>query len=146
MADEGRAPIVIRLEADYDHWVSLRRQPAEYKAEKARILAETIQALEGAFPGLGSRVEASDVSTPTTCERYTANWRGSTQGWIMTAEQMRKFMLGLRLPKRLRGIRGLRLAGQWTEPGGGIPPSAKSGKEAALAIAREEGRRMVSRD
>ena len=33
-------------------------------------------------PGLADKVEAWDVATPLTWERYTGNWRGSYEGWL----------------------------------------------------------------
>jgi phytoene dehydrogenase-like protein len=140
MAPAGCAAFVLRFPADYERWLARRADPAVYRAEKERIQNETVAALDARFPGLASRIEASDVASPTSCERYTANWRGSTQGWLMTAERMRDLVLGRRPPTCLPGLAGFRLAGQWTQPGGGIPPSAQSGRDAVRAILKERRR------
>ena len=144
MAPEGGVAMVVRFESDYDYWKSLRAEPGTYKAEKSRVLSDTLIALEKHFPGIGSRVEASDVATPVSCERYTGNWRGSTQGWVLTSELMKKLFKGETLPKSFPQVDGFHLAGQWTEPGGGLPPSARSARDAIRSIIKSEGGRNYS--
>jgi len=136
-APSGCASFIARFGADYDRWKALGRGTPAYAAEKARILDETVGALDRIFSGFRGRVEASDVSTPLSCERYTGNWRGSFMGWMLTAERMKELMRGRKLPKTLRGARGVYLAGQWTEPGGGIPPSAMSGRDAVRLMLKD---------
>jgi phytoene dehydrogenase-like protein len=141
MASEGGTVMRVQYDADYDRWKALLTDRVAYEAEKVRILEETIRALERPFPGIGKRVEASDVATPTSCERYTGNWRGSTQGWLMTAEWMKKMIAGKKLPKTFSGLSGFYLAGQWSEPGGGLPPSARNGRDVVRAIMRAVGKK-----
>ncbi len=136
MAPEGCTAIVVQYEADYDRWADLRADAKSYCAEKRRIMNETVRALEERFPGIGLRIEASDAATPTTCERYTAGWRGSTQGWLMTPALMKKMMSGGALPKTFAGIGNFQLIGQWAEPGGGLPPAARMGRDAVRAIVK----------
>ena len=40
--------------------------------------------LEKRFGDLQSNVDMVDVSTPSTVLRYTNNWKGSFEGWLMT--------------------------------------------------------------
>lgn len=129
MAPAGGVVLVVQFEADYDRWKSLRRDDGAYRAEKARLQAETIRALEEHFPGMAARVEVGDVATPTTCERYTGNWRGSTQGWLMTTTWMKRLTAGKNLPTTFAGVDRFHLIGQWTRPGGGLPPAAMSGRD-----------------
>lgn len=68
------------------------------------------------FPGLAVQVEMRDVATPMTWERFTGNWRGSYQGWLNTTKTF-----GMRMSKP--GLENLYMAGQWVEPGGGLPPA-----------------------
>ncbi|MBN1646510.1 MAG: hypothetical protein JW874_00635 [Spirochaetales bacterium] len=89
----------------------------------------TINALEEHFPGIGSCVEKSDVATPISCQRYSGNWKGSTQGWIITREIMKKLILGKQLPKTFPGIGRFCLIGQWAVPGGGLPQVAQNGRD-----------------
>ena len=47
---------------------------------------EVVTALEEHYPGIGADVEMVDVATPLTFERYTGNWKGSFEGWLITPE------------------------------------------------------------
>lgn len=143
MAPEGGTVILVRYAGDYDHWKALLTDRSAYQAEKARILTDTIRALEEHFPGLGARVEVSDVATPTTCVRYTGNWRGSMQGWILTTDLMKELVSGPVLPKTFSAVDGFHLIGQWTEPGGGLPPVARSGRDVIRTITKADGKKAA---
>ena len=43
-----------------------------------------IALLDQRYPGLAGQVEMRDVATPMTWERYTGNWQGSMEGWLIT--------------------------------------------------------------
>ncbi|MBN8215741.1 MAG: NAD(P)/FAD-dependent oxidoreductase [Spirochaetes bacterium] len=143
LSPKGGVVMVVQYDGDYDSWKSLRDDRPAYLAEKKRILDETLVALEAHFPGLRDRVEASDVATPTTCERYTGNWRGCMQGWLLTGDLMKSLSAGKGLPKGFPGLKRFHLAGQWTEPGGGLPPSARSGRNVVRAVMRSESGRAA---
>jgi hypothetical protein len=65
---------------------------------------------------LAIQVEMHDGATPMTWERFTGNWRGSYQGWLNTTKTF-----GMRMSKILPGLENFTMAGQWVEPGGGLP-------------------------
>jgi phytoene dehydrogenase-like protein len=109
----------------------------QYEAEKRTILDTVVAALDRRFPGLAAQVEMTDVATPLTVERYTGNWKGSPLGWDLTT---RNFMTSI--PKRLPGLGRFLMAGQWVEPGGGIPIVALSGRNAVQLICHAERRRF----
>jgi phytoene dehydrogenase-like protein len=62
-------------------------------------------------------------------------WRGAFEGWLPT-----KRTYGVRLPRTVPGVRGLYLAGQWVEPGGGFPISLMSGRHAIQVLCEDLGR------
>jgi len=84
-------------------------------------------------------VEMCDVATPTTFERYTGNWQGNHQGWMPTTEQF-----GLRMSKTLPGLKSFFMAGQWVEPGGGLPLAAVSGRYVTQIICKADKRPFVT--
>jgi phytoene dehydrogenase-like protein len=43
-----------------------------------------VELLEQRFPASPQQVEMVDVATPLTFERYTGNWQGSFEGWLLT--------------------------------------------------------------
>ncbi len=141
MAPDGHTVVLVKYAGDYDLWAALRADKGRYRSQKKTLLEETVRALEETFPGIGARIMAHDVATPTSCERYTGSWRGSSQGWIMTTEWLKTYVSGNQLPKTFPGVAGFHLIGQWTEPGGGLPPAARHGRNVIRAIMKSEGKR-----
>jgi phytoene dehydrogenase-like protein len=79
-----------------------------------------------------------DEATPLSYERYTNNWQGATTGFLLSREVMPSLVMGV--DKRIRGLDNLYLAGQWVEPGGGVPMSAASGRAAVQLICHADGK------
>jgi len=78
-----------------------------------------------------------------TYERYTGNWQGSMEGWLITTETM-SMTMGKGMDKTLPGLEDFYMAGQWVEPGGGLPPAATSGRDAIQMICKRDKRRFVA--
>ena len=108
---------------NYGYWSDLRaKDPRAYYAEKHRIAEAVIDVLERRVPGARAAVETVDVSTPATVMRYTGNWKGSMEGWLLEPGQ------GFRpLPNTLPGLRRFLMVGQWVMPGGGLPSRPDDG-------------------
>ena len=122
--------------SDYEYWRDLRRDLEQYEAEKERIADQVVSLLDQCYPGLAGQVEMRDVATAITWERYTGNWRGNYEGWLSSEKTMPPF----RMPKTLPGLEGFYMAGQWVEPGGGVPAVAVSGRNVIQIICKREGR------
>jgi phytoene dehydrogenase-like protein len=137
LAPAGKTALTCMFGADYDYWKRLAEDRPAYEAEKQAIGATVVQALDRRFPGLAERVEVVDVSTPTTFERYTGNWRGSFEGWLPTPKAA---MLDMR--KTLPGLGCFYMAGQWVSPGGGIPAGVITGRQVVQLMCHEDGRRF----
>jgi phytoene dehydrogenase-like protein len=134
----GKTVIRVNLSGDFDFWKQLQSDTEGYTAEKTRIAMEVIAALDGRYPGLAARVEMIDVATPVTYERYTGNWRGSSQGWVPTPEASagRAWFSGKTLP----GLGRFYLAGQWVESIGGVPSAALSARMLIHMICQRDGK------
>lgn len=137
LAPPGKTILKVMFPVDYDWWKTLAQDPARYRAEKERIADQVAALLDRRFPGLAAQVEMRDVATPLTFERYTGNWRGSYEGWLMTTRTF-----GLQMPKNLPGLGNFYMAGQWVEPGGGVPTAAMSGRNAIRKICKKDGKRF----
>jgi len=130
MAPLGKTAVTCFIPTDnWEYWVNLRRQDKDrYRSEKMRLANYVLDTLERRIPGIRAKVEQTDISTPATVIRYTGNWRGSMEGWLLTPKT------GLSpLSNKLPGLEGFRLIGQWIAPGGGIP----SGLITARTVIRE---------
>jgi phytoene dehydrogenase-like protein len=134
MAPPGKSVVVTTVETDFDTWWALKDDKTAYEAEKARIAAEMLDRLEAHLPGISTAVEMTDVATPWTFWRVTRNRRGAYEGWLMT-----KDILTTRMSKTLPGLDNFYMAGQWVEPGGGIPAVLPSGRQVVQLICHHDG-------
>jgi phytoene dehydrogenase-like protein len=141
LAPEGKSVLVSLLESDYGYWQGLYQDPARYGAEKEEVAESIIGGLEQRFPGLRQDIEVVDVATPMTYERFTGNWQGSMEGWLLTTKTI-SMTMGRGMPKTLPGLDRLYMAGQWVEPGGGVPTAAMSGRRVIQMICKEDGKRF----
>ena len=135
-APPGKTAVVTFL-GTYNHayWEELRRADrAGYEAEKRRIAGEVRAVFEKRFPKAAGQIEVVDVATPATVIRYTGNWRGSMEGWLITPGTGVKT-----LPCVLPGLKNFYMAGQWISPGGGLPSGLMTGRMVARRIAKDAG-------
>ena len=131
MAPEGKTVVVIRFESAWDIWKDMTVE--EYKMEKENIKIDSTTLLESHFPGITSMIEVSDVATPLTDVLYTGVWKGSYEGFAPTPTNIIKT-----LSNTLPNLKKFYLAGQWLHPGGGLPPSVMSGKNAISKICKND--------
>jgi len=133
LAPQGKTVVKVMFASDYDYWKKLKQDLARYKAEKEQIADKVIALLDQHFPGLAGQVEMCDVATPITWERYTGNWRASFEGWRTTTRTF-----GMHMGKTLPGLKNFYMAGQWVEPGGGVPSAAMSGRNVIQIICKQD--------
>jgi phytoene dehydrogenase-like protein len=138
MAPPGKSVVQVWYTTDYEFWKNLHADRERYEAEKKRLAEASIAALDERWPGIASQVEVVDVPTPVTYERYTGNWQGSPDGWCITTESMSQT-----IPRRLAGLDGFLMAGQWTVPFSGVPGAVMSGMHAIQDQCRADGRKFV---
>jgi phytoene dehydrogenase-like protein len=78
-----------------------------------------------------------------TVERYTDNWQGSMEGWLITTETI-GMTFGKGMDKTLPGLDNFYMVGQWVEPGGGVPTAAMSGRRVIGMICKRDGKQFVA--
>ena len=140
LSPPGKTVVKLMLAADYDYWKQLSNDRASYDAEKERIADTIVSVLDRRYPGLAQQVEMRDVATPITFERYTGNWQGSFEGWLITEKTMAPF----RMRKTLPGLDRFYMAGQWVEPGGGVPSGLLSGRNIIQILCKRDGKRFAT--
>ena len=140
LAPQGKTVVRVMLASDYAYWKDLRQHAERYKAEKEKVADQVVALLDQRYPGLAGQVEMRDVATPATWERYTGNWRGSFEGWLIT----RKTFPPFRMSKTLPGLKNFFMVGQWVEPGGGVPTAAMSGRNVIQIICKRDRRKFVT--
>lgn len=137
MAPEGKTAIVLRYESPWKLWENL--EGVNYQNEKQQIQQDATLLLEKEFPGSIEFIEVVDVATPKTDVRYTGVKDGSYEGFIPSKENLTK-SIKMRLPK----LHNFYMAGQWLAPGGGLPPSAQTGKFAVQLVCKNEKQKFIA--
>ncbi len=144
LAPTGKSVVSVMLPSNYDYWKQLAEDPEQYEVEKKQIALTIIEQLDRRVPGFGEQVEVADVATPLTYERYTGNWRGSMEGWLISTKTMKMSMLGKGMSKTLPGLENFYMIGQWVEPGGGVPTAAMSARNVLQIICHRDKRPFVT--
>jgi phytoene dehydrogenase-like protein len=120
---------------NFSYWAELRNNnPDEYRDEKHRIADAVIDVLDKHVPGVRAAIETIDVSTPATVIRYTGNWKGTMEGWLVEPGASFK-----PLPSTLPGLNRFLMVGQWVMPGGGLPSGPMTARPAVKAICKHDG-------
>lgn len=140
LAPPGATSAVVMLPSQYGYWRDLAADREAYEREKGEVAQAVIAGLEQRFPGISGQVEVVDVATPLTFERYTGNWQGSFEGWLLTPQNAYTVMRPMR--QTLAGLAGFYRCGQWVEPGGGLPAAVMSARRLVRLLCREDGRRF----
>ena len=140
LAPDGKTALTVMLETDYYYWKELAKDRKKYLEKKDEIANQIVSLLEQRFPGITPLVEVTDVATPLTFERYTGNWKGTFEGWLITPDNANVLMKPM--SQTLHGLKNFYMCGQWVEPGGGLPTAIMSAKRLMKKICREDGRKF----
>jgi hypothetical protein len=138
VSSERRAPIVIRAEAEYNHFarhrLGWRQRSSSYQEYKTRLAQALIREIHHLIPGLEKAILVMDVATPLTFEDQGGRSGGAVAGWSWDYEDFHDDR-----PRELIGtpIKGLYMAGYQAFSAlfmGGIPTATESGRRAAKAV------------
>lgn len=139
LTPNGKTLLTIVFNTDYDYWIKLYENKEEYKNEKTRIFEDILINLVNRFPQISNKVEIWDIATPVTFERYTENYRGSFEGWLLTPQNS-----NLRVPRTLPGLKNFYMAGHWTFPGGGLPTALLTARWTMQTICHHNNKKFIA--
>lgn len=140
LAPHGKSPLKVVFGTSFGYWQELDRDHARYAAEKDKIAATVIAALEPRFPGIKRQVEVIDVATPMTMLRFT----GIGHGYKMPpARMMSELFFGRHLSETLPGLSNFYMVGQWAGAPG-VPTVAAMGRSVIRDLCRRDGRSFVA--
>jgi phytoene dehydrogenase-like protein len=137
LAPPGKATLKVVLATSWRRWAALAQDPQAYAQAKDRIAQTVIGLLEPRWPGLRSQIEAVDVATPITTQRFTGNGQGYK---LSVAAMTTALITGRRLSPTLPGLADFYMVGQWAGPPGGVPLVAAMGRDTVRRICRRDGR------
>jgi phytoene dehydrogenase-like protein len=124
-----------------DFWINLRKEDRpRYRQAKAEFQDCIIVLLDKRLGGIRERIEMMDVATPATFQRYTNNWKGSTQGWLPGKNLLAPTPVSHELP----GLKNFYNSSHWNQPGGGLPIAISTGRSIAKLICRKDRKRFVT--
>jgi phytoene dehydrogenase-like protein len=135
-APEGHTVIQAIVPTGYDWWAS---RGALYQHERDLAAERVLSCIDQYLPGTQAAMKMTDVATPLTFWRGARSWRGAYEGWMPTPRTMKH------VSKQLPGLERFYMAGQWVEPGGGIPMAVMSGRHVAEIVCAAFDRPFVSR-
>jgi phytoene dehydrogenase-like protein len=135
-APPGHSVLQVIGKTDYAWWARLGARHATERERAGQIL---LAAVESSLPGVDAACRMTDVATPLTYWNTARSWRGAYEGWMPSDGSM----LAASLPHRLPGLAGMYLAGQWVEPGGGVPLACTSGRRAVQVLCADRGAPFV---
>jgi phytoene dehydrogenase-like protein len=136
-APPGNSVVQAMVATDYDWWAT---RGAEYAAAKDEAAYTVLARLEPHFSGIRDAVRMIDVATPLTYWNMARSWRGAYEGWMPNADSF----FG-HIKKTLAGLQGFYMAGQWVEPGGGVPTALMSGRQVIQLVCHDDGAGFVAR-
>jgi phytoene dehydrogenase-like protein len=136
-APVGHSVVQTILATSYDFWAT---RGTSYNAAKDEIADAILTKLEPYFSGIRSAVRVTDVATPLTFWSMARSWRGAYEGWMPSREDLYGHV-----DKQLHGLHGLYMAGQWVEPGGGVPTVVMSGRQVIELLCHDAGEPFVAR-
>lgn len=142
MSPEGKTAITIMFKTEYKWWKDFSENREAYNLKKKEIAETVVNLLEQRFPGIAEQTEVTDVATPLTFERYTGNWKGSFEGWLITPENSNVIMKPM--SQTLPGLKDFYMCGQWVEPGGGLPTALMSARRLVKLLCKQDNKSFKS--
>ncbi len=125
------------FEDDAKKFIWLRENDREAYHQKKKEMSEILlQVIENQFPQMKGALRFVDMWTPATYRRFTGSDIGSFMSFALPSKA-----LPLCVSNRIDGLSNVILATQWQQAPGGLPIAAEVGKNAVVAINKEERKR-----
>jgi phytoene dehydrogenase-like protein len=132
LAPPGHTVVQATIATSYQFWA---KTGTSYAKEKDLLAERVLRSLEQHLPAMKGAVTVVDVATPLTFWNMARSWRGAFEGWIPTADAL----FG-HVSKTLPGLDRFYMAGQWVEPGGGVPMAIMSGRQVVQLLCANQSR------
>ena len=136
LAPTGKTSVTVSFYTkNREFWIDARKHDRpKYREAKNEFTEKIIELLDVRLGGIKNKIEVIDVATPATFQRYTNNWKGSTQGWLPGKNLLATSPVNFKLP----GLKKFYYSSHWNQPGGGLPIAIKTGRDVAKAICKEQ--------
>lgn len=129
-APEGKSAVIVNLRCDYYYWKNLKLKNEEsYLHCQLMVVDELNACMERRFPGFTDSIETVRTLTPLTYEENAALYKGSWRGFAPTVYSLKN-----KMPRIIKGCRGLYFCGQSVAIGGGIDAVTEDAYDTAVMI------------
>lgn len=118
---------------DFEYWDSFKTKE-DYNSAKQELGEKIKNLIIEKYPSLDGKIKVIDVCTPKTFNKYTGAYKGAYQSFAFTSKTGMLTHNG-----KVKGIKNLFLATQWTLTPGGLPPAMLTGKYSIQRILKREG-------
>jgi len=142
MAPAGKGVIKVEFHGRPTFFSDDNNDPSAYQKKKDKIVGQVITLLEQQFPGLQQDVEAVDITTLRTWERFMGGTLGHNNYPRKYASQsdirqVLDFVLGLNRTFTLPGLQNFFFTGQWVTSMGSLFSNALTGKTVVQKICKQ---------
>lgn len=135
-APPGHTVVQAMVATDYDWWA---KRGSGYSAAKDAISELVLERIIDHIPQMKRAVQMTDIATPLTYWNMARSWRGAYEGWLPSPDSF----FG-HVKKTLQNLEHLYMAGQWVEPGGGVPSALMSGRQVVQIMCAEHDRTFAA--
>jgi phytoene dehydrogenase-like protein len=142
LAPHGKSVVKVVFESDYTYWKELSNDLETYAAEKKQLTHIISEKLEKRFPGLTNQIEATDVVTPISAERWTGSYHGY-QAWGAPKEHANEISKK-GLSKTLPGLKNFHMVGQWSIAQVGLNTAVLTGRNLVRDICKSDRKRFLA--
>jgi phytoene dehydrogenase-like protein len=142
VAARGKTVILARVRSNYDYWKKLSDESTRYESEKLSVADVFIDHLEKRTPGLRKDLEMIDVATPLSFEKFTGARQGVYQSFALNPQTAVFAARGM--SPEIPGLANCYQIGQWIQPGGGVFPAARSGREIIQHLCARDRQRFTT--
>jgi len=140
LAPAGKGVIKVEMITPFAYWECASTE--EYRNKKQQTADQVIKILEGYFAGISEQVEAVDVVTLKTWERFMGGTRGFANG-PNKPFGIRSF-LGLD-DTTLPGLASFYMTGIWASGATALFSNALTGKTVIKGICKHDGKKFTTR-
>jgi phytoene dehydrogenase-like protein len=133
LAPAGKSSLMIQAVSPthwMNNWGGGDRQ--KYRELKEGVKRELVAKAAAVIPGLEARIEYSDLATPLTYERFTANTDGATSAWSWNPHN--KFYASPMSVHIGTPIKNLLIGSCWSAQIGGVPSAISAARRCARRI------------
>lgn len=143
LAPAGKGVIKAELRSRYSYWKKLAADRPRYLDEKKKVADAVLALLETHLPGITDQVEATDVATVLTWERFMGGTHGFANAPVKK-QSLVASLLGRDQERTLPGLKDFYFVGAWMTSTGALFSNAQSGKTILQLICRKDGKRFVA--